>query len=174
MYELPDFSTLRRGANTLRETPRIISLQPPGSQYLLERAYLGAHIYDRSLNPSFHLSISRKSDGGVASKLLTWRVDPSAAEHPVTEESQVALPELPRHAETEEGSIFFWPRMRDHWVYLVVPVGELGWNDRTNVLKLRLPTGMSIGPVFKPSFDLASGRVLFMAPGGSVTMAEII
>ena len=165
---------MKRGVNTLREPPRIISLQPPGGQYLLERAYPEAHIYDQSLGPSFHLSVDCKFDRVGASKLLTLRVDPSAAELPVTEVSQITLPEFPRHVEIEEGSIFFWGETSDHLVYLVVPVGELGRNDRTNVLKLRLPTGVSMGGMSKPSFDLASGRVLFAGPGDSVTIAEII
>jgi hypothetical protein len=177
LYELPDFSTLKGGVNTLREPPRIIAFQAPSiGGYRLNNAYLGGDIHDQSSNPPIHLHIDHDWDHDAAPRLLTLRVDPSAPGLPVTEVLQLITSRRPITVAMEEGVIFFrCGTVSDPWIYLVVPVGEPEW-DRMSILKLRIPAGLSRSrfDALTPSLDLASGRMLFINFGNRIAMIEIL
>jgi hypothetical protein len=160
LYKIPDFSTLRPGANAFREEPCLVTpLTPPGSRYKLGDAYFGGHVYDPSLDPSFYLHFKDISGGFT---LVTLRVDPSlTGSHdpgsPITEVTQVFFPERYDYVETGGGVVIAtglpWVR--------IIRVSDSKPDDRERTLNLHLPPNFHNTGKASLYFDLVSGRVLF-------------
>jgi len=178
LYKLPDFSTLRRGMNTLREPPPLVIwlTLPEADQRYVHTALFGAHIYNEySETPCFYLHFWGFADG--CRTLLTWRVDPSVTGSPVAEVSEIPLPQCAQ-ATTREGLLFLMKRRLETSNLCITLISERMLDDWERTLEFNLPTELQSG-VLGPRFDLVSGRILITSTGVSpysmhVYLAEVV